>query len=318
VRVEVPLRWGDLDAQGHVNNARYIDYLQDARADFLYELGIDHLLREGFTVVSNQIEYREPVFFSLRPMLVDITVAEVDTDAVCLAYQLYQDANLVAQARTTLSAYDLATRQRRPLSDQVRDIFAAIQEPAPALRQVAWVEMDRHAKVSSMRVRWSDMDAYGHVNNAIIFDYLQEGRIMFTAAPLRGMGATPNVDYLWFLARQDVSYRYPVVFRKEPYDVLTGVARLGRSSMTISSQVNDPTTATVCAQAAAVVVLADARGEPTALPEPLKAQLSRYLLSGGPPGRAAMASISTRAALGSPATATVERAGGAAESRRAA
>jgi len=33
--VEVPLRWGDLDAQGHVNNARFIDYLQEARADFL-------------------------------------------------------------------------------------------------------------------------------------------------------------------------------------------------------------------------------------------------------------------------------------------
>ncbi|MDR0487974.1 MAG: acyl-CoA thioesterase, partial [Propionibacteriaceae bacterium] len=26
MRVEVPLRWGDLDAQGHVNNARYMDY----------------------------------------------------------------------------------------------------------------------------------------------------------------------------------------------------------------------------------------------------------------------------------------------------
>ena len=30
-----PLRWGDMDAQGHVNNAAYLDYLQEARVDFL-------------------------------------------------------------------------------------------------------------------------------------------------------------------------------------------------------------------------------------------------------------------------------------------
>ena len=30
-----PLRWGDLDAQGHVNNAVVVDYLQEARVAFL-------------------------------------------------------------------------------------------------------------------------------------------------------------------------------------------------------------------------------------------------------------------------------------------
>ena len=29
------MRWGDMDAQGHVNNAAYLDYLQEARVAFL-------------------------------------------------------------------------------------------------------------------------------------------------------------------------------------------------------------------------------------------------------------------------------------------
>ena len=33
--VEVALRWGDMDAQAHVNNATYVDYLQEARVDML-------------------------------------------------------------------------------------------------------------------------------------------------------------------------------------------------------------------------------------------------------------------------------------------
>ena len=32
---QMRMRWGDMDAQGHVNNAAYLDYLQEARVHFL-------------------------------------------------------------------------------------------------------------------------------------------------------------------------------------------------------------------------------------------------------------------------------------------
>ena len=43
-RVRVPLRWVDLDAQGHANNAAIVDYLQEARVDFLLTGPNAHLL----------------------------------------------------------------------------------------------------------------------------------------------------------------------------------------------------------------------------------------------------------------------------------
>ncbi|MDR2974659.1 MAG: thioesterase family protein [Propionibacteriaceae bacterium] len=278
MRVEVPLRWGDLDAQGHVNNARYLDYLQDARADFLYALHIEGLLHDGFTVVSNQIEYRAPVFFSDDPLDVDIEVAALDDDIVLLAYELFQRDQVVCVARTSLSGYDVAARRRRPLPAHVREVFARLLHPVEPLRDIAWHDLNDHAKVSQMRVRWSDLDSYGHVNNAIIFDYVQEGRITFTAAPLRGMDDSPDAEYLWFLARQDASYLNPIVFRKDPYTVRTGVARIGRTSVTFSSQVDDPRTGVVCARAAAVAVFADAKGRPTPLTDTIRAGLEQYSL----------------------------------------
>ncbi|MDR0285812.1 MAG: thioesterase family protein [Propionibacteriaceae bacterium] len=279
MRVEVPLRWADLDAQGHVNNARYVDYLQDARADFLYELGLADLLREGFAVVSNQIEYRAPVCFSPEPLAADITVAGLEPSTVTLAYELYQFERLVAVARTTLSAYDIAARTRRPLPETALGVFAPLVQPVEPLRDLVWADLNERAKVSSMRVRWSDIDAYGHVNNAMIFDYVQEGRITFTAAPLRGVNEQPETDYLWFLARQDVRYLQSVVLRKAPYIVRTGIAREGRTSLTFASQVDDPDTGTVCAQAAAVAVFADASGHPTPLTDALRADLHQYVLN---------------------------------------
>ena len=187
MRIEVPLRWGDLDAQGHINNARYIDYLQDARADFLHELGIIRLLEEGFTVMSNQVEYSAPGFFSPDPLLVDVGVSALDEDSVTVAYSLFQSDAKIATARTTLSGWDVATRTRKPLPGYARDVFSSILEPVEPLKPIAFMDMNEHAKSSTMKVRWSDVDTYGHVNNAKIFDFVQEGRIQFTAAPLRGM-----------------------------------------------------------------------------------------------------------------------------------
>ena len=280
MRVEVPLRWGDLDAQGHVNNARYIDYLQDARADFLHALDLDDLLHEGFTVVSNQIEYRAPVFFSLEPLQVDIAVAQLDAQSVTLGYRLHQSEREVAVAKTCLCGYDLSARTRAALPARAVEVFAGLVEPTEALRQIEWMEMNERAKVSAMRVRWSDLDAYGHVNNAMIFDYLQEGRITFTAAPLRGMEASSNTDYLWFLLRQDVSYLNPVSFRLEPYLVRTGISRMGRTSLTFSSQVDDPLSGVVCSRATAVAVFADSTGKSTPLTDELRQEFSTYLLAG--------------------------------------
>ncbi|HMQ65556.1 MAG TPA: acyl-CoA thioesterase, partial [Arachnia sp.] len=55
---DCPLRWSDLDAQGHVNNAVIVDYLQEARVAFLRQGPASALLDSGIIVVSHQVEFR--------------------------------------------------------------------------------------------------------------------------------------------------------------------------------------------------------------------------------------------------------------------
>ena len=39
--IVIPIRWGDMDAMGHVNNTLYFRYMEIARIDWLHGLGVD-------------------------------------------------------------------------------------------------------------------------------------------------------------------------------------------------------------------------------------------------------------------------------------
>jgi acyl-CoA thioester hydrolase len=109
------------------------------------------------------------------------------------------------------------------------------------------------------RIRWSDVDSYGHVNNVKYFEYLQEARIAF----LSGLSPDwPRGREGAVLARIDVDYRRPIVFRAKPVLVETWVTRIGRSSYDLASRILDdqPGGATVFAEARAVIVAYDVEG----------------------------------------------------------
>ncbi|HSE69605.1 MAG TPA: thioesterase family protein [Nocardioidaceae bacterium] len=86
------------------------------------------------------------------------------------------------------------------------------------------------------RVRFSDVDVYGHVNNVKYFEYYQEARLAF----LGSLGASvgdPGRGVV--LARIDVDYKRPILFRTEPYPVDTWVTRVGRSSYGLTAEIRD-------------------------------------------------------------------------------
>lgn len=88
----------------------------------------------------------------------------------------------------------------------------------------------------SCRVRWSDVDAFGHVNNVKYFEYVQEARIGFMNSLAED---TLSGDSTWVVARQDVEYKRPMVFRADPYQIRTRVTRIGRSSYELRADIVD-------------------------------------------------------------------------------
>ena len=63
----VEVRYGDLDPQGHVNNAKHLTYFEQARIAYLMELGLfskdQSFMEIGVILADVHITYLEPVYF---------------------------------------------------------------------------------------------------------------------------------------------------------------------------------------------------------------------------------------------------------------
>lgn len=88
------------------------------------------------------------------------------------------------------------------------------------------------------RVRWSDVDAYGHVNNVKYFEYYQEARIAFLQE-LGGDWTNSAGSERFVVAHLTVDYRRPIMFRADPFPIDSWVTRIGNSSYDVRSQIRD-------------------------------------------------------------------------------
>ena len=89
-----------------------------------------------------------------------------------------------------------------------------------------------------LKPRWSDLDAYGHVNNVTWLEYLQEARVdmLFVHAPVEGSeGLAQGV----LVVRAEIDYRRPLLFRQEAYPIHMWVSKIGAASFTVSYEISD-------------------------------------------------------------------------------
>ncbi|WP_066953459.1 acyl-CoA thioesterase [Streptomyces lushanensis] len=127
-------------------------------------------------------------------------------------------------------------------------------------------------------LRWSDMDAFGHVNNVVFLRYLEEARIdfMFRLAPGAG---SPSFAGGSVVARHEIDYKRPLVHRHAPVTVESWVTRISAASLTITYEIKDDEDAEeVYVRASTVVVPYDlAAGRPRRITEEEKSFLLKYL-----------------------------------------
>jgi acyl-CoA thioester hydrolase len=100
-------------------------------------------------------------------------------------------------------------------------------------------------------LRWSDMDAFGHVNNTVFLRYLEEARIdlTFRRAPGEGAGSFAGGSVV---ARHEIDYLRPLVHRYEPVTIETWVTKVTAATVTYAYEIKDEEQ--VYARASTVVV----------------------------------------------------------------
>lgn len=126
-----------------------------------------------------------------------------------------------------------------------------------------------------IRLRWSDLDAYGHVNNAEMLRLLEEARILaFWVSEEEGASAVgagtavldgrPGAATLTLIARQEIEYLAPVPYMRQPLDVRLWLGRLGGASLDVCYEVWSPGAVepeVLYARASTTIVLVDAASE---------------------------------------------------------
>lgn len=112
-----------------------------------------------------------------------------------------------------------------------------------------------------LALRWGDIDAYAHVNNAAMLGLLEEARIQALRSTLGEFSGRPGSATLTIVGHQEVEYLRPIPYDERPLECELWVARLGGASLDIGYEVYSPTGADpreLTTRAATTVVLVDA------------------------------------------------------------
>ncbi|NUR84888.1 MAG: acyl-CoA thioesterase [Nonomuraea sp.] len=113
------VRFADIDSLGHVNNVRFLDYLEDARFEMFH---LDpHRAGDGpfssLVVAKHEIEYRRPLDFRAEPVRVETWVTEIRAVRFTLEHQILDDHDLYVTARSVIVAYDVKRGAPRRLNE---------------------------------------------------------------------------------------------------------------------------------------------------------------------------------------------------------
>ena len=124
--------------------------------------------------------------------------------------------------------------------------------------------------VTTMPIRWGDMDAYGHVNNTVYFRYMEQARVEWIEAlkvVVRPGGEGPVI------INASCTFLVPMTYPGS-VEVKTFVGKLGRSSVETFVEMRIVGEATLYAEGAAKVVWMDTQtGKSVPIPDHVRAEI---------------------------------------------
>jgi acyl-CoA thioester hydrolase len=118
------VRFRDVDAMGHVNNAVFATYVEQARIEYLRHLGLlDGPLYMGMILARLELDFLAPG----QPqgeVEIGVRATRSGNKSFVLEYELQQEGSAVARATTVLVAYDYERSQSVSLPEAWREQLA--------------------------------------------------------------------------------------------------------------------------------------------------------------------------------------------------
>ena len=122
----VEIRFADIDAMGHVNNAVYFSYFEQARMAYFKErvARIWDWNEDGVIVARNEIDYVFPVFLNDR-MFIRLWVERVGSKSFTVCYRVVVGERLCATGKSVLVCFNHKNKATQVLPEAWRTIFLA-------------------------------------------------------------------------------------------------------------------------------------------------------------------------------------------------
>jgi acyl-CoA thioester hydrolase len=122
----VEIRWRDMDAFKHVNNAVYLTYLEETRDEWFLQVLGNGLLLNDFVLARCAVDYRSSVTQEDGHVDVELRCTRVGRSSVTTAERISvpgAGGRLAAEAEAVLVHYDWETGTSRPLTEEIGAAF---------------------------------------------------------------------------------------------------------------------------------------------------------------------------------------------------
>jgi len=128
----ITVRYGDLDPQGHVNNAVYMTYLESARLGYYEATGIwdsKSGAKTGMVVAHVDIDYLVPIYFG-QSIQVGVRMERIGNKSLTLAFQIESvpEEKPLARGRSVMVAYDNNAEASQPFPEDWRRKITQFEE----------------------------------------------------------------------------------------------------------------------------------------------------------------------------------------------
>ena len=125
---DIEVQISEIDRGDHVNNAVFVEYLQQARIKYLDELVGYYDSDTYIVVVTLELEFLKPVSWR-ETVTVDVRIPKLGTSSFCIEYRLRVGETVVARAETVMVTFDRASEESIPIPHSWRDRIETDNNP---------------------------------------------------------------------------------------------------------------------------------------------------------------------------------------------
>ena len=128
----IEVRYGDLDPQGHVNNAKHFTYFEQARIHYMIGLGLftkdQSFMQIGVIVADVHITYLEPIYFG-QNLKVGVHAAKLGTKSMTWEQNIVDadSGRELARGEVIIVTYDYKDEKTIPVPQEWRERIAAFE-----------------------------------------------------------------------------------------------------------------------------------------------------------------------------------------------